>query len=147
MAIDKIIHLINHTVPVSVPIQDSYNTLAHHRECRCLVFQSIPCPRKYRPGLIHLKLVRVVTLACESDLHRFSSHVLLWVQLPVYAGNNTWIGATVSCRVGTFVGNVRKRETGGESRTIANWHGLVNRALGNRFIQGSWRYARGVLGL
>jgi hypothetical protein len=54
------------------PYRTLTKTLAHHRERYCsLAFQSIGWSRTYWPGLIHLQLVRVITLARESDLHRF----------------------------------------------------------------------------
>jgi hypothetical protein len=51
------------------PYKTLTKTLAHHRERCYLVFQSICCSRTYRPGLIRLKLVRVIALVRESDLH------------------------------------------------------------------------------
>ena len=51
-----------------------------------MVFQSTRCARTYRPGLVHLKLVRD-TVACESDLTKGSelSCFALLVQLFMYA--------------------------------------------------------------
>ena len=45
-------------VPVSEYIQDSYMTQTCHRIRCSMVFQSTRCTRTYRPGLVHLKLVR-----------------------------------------------------------------------------------------